>query len=305
MSSEATRRDFLKSSLGAAAAAALASPAGAAPQAAPKGKMLKGVVWGMLPEKSSIADRFKMAADAGFEIVEGYTTPEQKVAEEIKKAADAAKIRITSVMNQAHWDFPLSSSDPAAIQKSIEGMKASIRNAKLWGADAVLLVPGVVTPQVRYQEAWDRSQKYIREQLIPFAAENKIVIAVEEVWNKFLVSPIEFASYVDSFKSPWVKAYFDVGNVLLYGYPQDWIRTLGKRIVKVHLKDFKASKGFSPFTGNFVNLGEGDVAWPEVRKALAEVGYSGTVTAELDSGDLKYLTDVRKRIDKLVLGLGA
>ncbi len=270
---------------------------------APKGKLLKGVVWGMLPEKSSIADRFKMAADAGFEVVEAYTTPDQRTAEEIKKGADDAKIRITSVMNQAHWEFPLSSSDPAVIQKSLEGMRTSIRNAKLWGADAVLLVPGVVNPQTRYQEAWDRSQKHIRE-LIPFAAENKVIIAVEEVWNKFLISPIEFASYVDSFKSPWVRAYFDVGNVLLFGYSQDWIRTLGKRIVKVHLKDFKVtSKGFSPFTAEFVNLGEGDVPWPEIRKALTEIGYSGTVTAELDEGDLGYLTDVRKRIDRLVLGV--
>ncbi len=303
MRSEATRRDFLKASLGAAAVAGLHPAAGAAPQAAPKGKMLRGVVWGMLPEKSSIADRFKMAADAGFDIVEAYTTTEQRVAEEIKKAAEAARIRITSVMNQAHWEFPLSSADPAAVRKSIDGMKTSITNAKLWGADAVLLVPGVVNPQTRYREAWDRSQKHIREELLPFAAEHKIIIAVEEVWNKFLVSPIEFASYVDSFQNPWLKAYFDVGNVVLYGYPQDWIRTLGKRIVKVHLKDFKASKGFSPFRGDFVNLGEGDVAWPEVRKALGEIGYSGTVTAELDSGDLAYLTDVRKRIDKLVLGL--
>lgn len=107
---------------------------------------------------------------------------------------------------------------------------------------------------------------------------------------------------MDQFQSPWVKAYFDVGNVVLFGYPQDWIRTLGKRIFKVHLKDFKMGKGWSPVTAQFVNLGEGDVDWPEVRKALAEVGYSGTVTAELDEGDLAYLTDVSKRIDRLLLG---
>ncbi|HYK88887.1 MAG TPA: sugar phosphate isomerase/epimerase family protein [Acidobacteriota bacterium] len=303
MTKDATRREFLKASLGVAAAASLSPSATAASQAAPKGKMLRGVVWGMLPEGKSIADRFKMAADAGFDAVEGYTTEDPRVAEDIKKSADAAKIRITSVMNQAHWDYPLSSADPAAIKKSIEGMKTSLRNAKLWGADAVLLVPGVVNPQTRYQEAYDRSRAHIRE-LIPFAEEQKVIIAVEEVWNKFLLSPMEFAGYVDSFKSPWVRAYFDVGNVLLYGYPQDWIRTLGKRIVKVHLKDFKVtSKGFSPFTAAFVNLGEGDAAWPEIRKALGEIGYSGTVTAELDSGDLAYLTDVRKRIDKLVLGI--
>ena len=302
MNNNHSRRDFLKASVAAATAAGLPTALAAAPPAAPKGKMIKGVVWGMLPEKLSIADRFKLAADAGFEAVEAYTAEDPKVAEEIKKAADNNKIRITSVMNQAHWDAPLSSSDPAAVKKSMDGMKTSLRNAKLWGADAVLLVPAVVNPQTSYKQAWERSQKQIRE-LIPVAEELKVVIAVEEVWNKFLLSPLEFASYVDAFKSSWVKAYFDVGNVVISGYPQDWIRTLNKRIVKVHLKDFKMGKGWSPVTAQFVNLGEGDVDWAEVRAALGEIGYAGTVTAELDDGDLAYLTDVSKRIDRLVFGM--
>ena len=130
-----------------------------------------------------------------------------------------------------------------------------------------------------------------------------MVIAVEEVWNKFLLSPLEFARYVDEFHSPWVRAYFDVGNVVLFGYPQDWIRTLGKRIVKIHLKDFKMGKGWNPITSQFVNLGEGDIDWAAVRAALAEIGYAGVVTAELDDGDLPYLTDVRKRVERLVLGM--
>jgi hexulose-6-phosphate isomerase len=301
MKPEATRREFLRASVAAACAAAVPAPLEASlrPAAA---RLIKGMVWGMLPQKLSIPDKFKLAADAGFQAVEAYTTEDPRQAEQIKKAAEDSKIRITSVMNQAHWSSPLSSSDPEAVRKSMEGMKTSLRNAKLWGADAVLLVPAVVNPQTRYQDAWERSRKQITE-LMPLAEELKVIIAVEEVWNKFLLSPLEFANYVDSFRSPWVKAYFDVGNVVIFGYPQDWIRTLGKRIVKVHLKDFKVtSKGFSPFTAEFVNLGEGDVNWPEVRKALAETGYSGAVTAELDSGDLAYLTDVSKRIDRLVLG---
>lgn len=302
MKPEASRREFIKASVSAACAAAVPASLNASLQSGSGGRLIKGLVWGMLPRKLSIQEKFKLAADAGFEAVEAYTTEDQRVAEQIKRAADDSKIRITSVMNQAHWPFPLSSSDPEAVRKSIEGMKTSLRNAKLWGADAVLLVPAVVNSQTRYQDAWDRSQKQIRE-LMPLAEELKVVIAVEEVWNKFLLSPLEFANYVDGFRSPWVKAYFDIGNVVIFGFPQDWIRTLGKRIVKVHLKDFKVtSKGFSPFTADFVNLGEGDVDWPEVRKALAEIGYSGAVTAELDSGDLAYLTDVRKRIERLVLG---
>jgi hexulose-6-phosphate isomerase len=297
-----SRRNFLKSTVSAACAAAAPGYMARGVSPASKEMMTPGIVWGMLPEKLSIADRFKLAADAGFRTLEAYTTEDEKAAEEIKRAAEASKIRITSVMNQAHWKYPLSSADPEVVKKSLDGMRTSLRNAKLWGANAVLLVPAVVNAETRYKDAWTRSQKQIRE-LIPLAAELKVVIAVEEVWNKFLLSPLEFARYVDEFKSPWVRAYFDVGNVVISGYPQDWIRTLGKRIVKVHLKDFKMGKGWEPITANFVNLGEGDIDWPQVQAALGEIGYTGVVTAELASGDLAYLSDVRRRIERLVVGL--
>ena len=161
-----------------------------------------------------------------------------KVADEIKKASELAKVPIHSVMNSDHWKFPLSSPDAEVVAKCRAGMETSIRNAKLWGAETVLLVPAVVDAKTSYAEAYQRSQAEIRK-LIPLAAESKVVIAVEEVWNKFLTSPLEFARYIDEFKSPWVRAYFDVGNVVLFGYPQDWIRTLGPRIAKVHIKDFR------------------------------------------------------------------
>ena len=144
-------------------------------------------------------------------------------------------------------------------------MRTSLRNAKLWGSDAVLLVPAVVNPETSYREAWTRSQAQIRR-LLPMAEESKVVISIEEVWNKFLLSPLEMAQYIDEFKSPWIKAWFDVGNVLLYGYPQDWIRTLGKRISNVHLKDFKRNENGYAWT----NLGDGDLNWPAVRQAFAK-----------------------------------
>ena len=99
---------------------------------------------------------------------------------------------------------------------------------RCWGADAVLLVPAVVDATTSYKDAWTRSQQVIRERLLPLASELKVIVAVEEVWNKFLLSPLEFARYVDELDSPWLKAYFDVGNVVFYGYPQDWIRSLGR-----------------------------------------------------------------------------
>jgi hexulose-6-phosphate isomerase len=124
------------------------------------------------------------------------------------------------------------------------------------------------------------------------------VIAIEEVWNKFLLSPLEIATYIRAFQSPWIQAWFDVGNVMFYGYPQDWIRTLGKSIVKVHLKDFKRKEdGYA-----WVNLGEGDVDWAAVRQAFAETGYTGSAIGELAPGDEAYLRDVSRRVDRLVLG---
>src|SRR6266700_2324610 len=169
--------------------------------------------------------------------------------------------------------------------------------AELWGSDAVLLVPAVVNPQTSYREAWSRSQKEIRK-LLPLAEELKIVIAIEEVWNKFLLSPLEMAAYIKEFQSPWIQAWLDVGNVVLYGYPQDWIRTLGKSIVKVHLKDFKRKQdGYE-----WVNLGDGDVDWEAVREAFREIGYSGSAITELKGGDEAYLRDVSRRVDRLVLG---
>ena len=274
------------------------APAPAAPvPAAGTLPIRKGVLLGMLPKSLSYADRFKLARDVGFEAVQAYTTPNQSEAEEIKKAADDARIKIDSVMNEGHWEWPLSSSDPAVVEKSLNAMRTSLHNAKLWGSYSVLLVPAVVNPQTSYRDAWTRSQTQIRK-LIPLAEELKIVIALEEVWNKFLLSPLEFGRYVDEFASPWVKVWFDVGNIVFYGYPQDWIRALGQRIVELHLKDFKRREdGYA-----WVNLGEGDVDWGEVRKALAEIGYSGTATTELEGGDEAYLRDASQRVDRLLLG---
>ncbi len=305
-----SRRDFLKSSVTAACSAAIAGGAApglleavpastaAGPAARPATLAIKkGLVFSMLPATLSVSDRFKLARDTGFELVQAPTEPDQQKAEAMKKAADAASVRIDSVMNMDHWKYPLSSSDPAVVEKSQTGMRTSLHNAKLWAADTVLLVPAVVNPQTSYRDAWTRSQTETRK-LLPLAEELKIVIAIEEVWNKFLLSPLEMAKYIGEFQSPWIKAWFDVGNVMFYGYPQDWIRTLGKSIVDVHLKDFKRKEdGYS-----WVNLGDGDVDWPAVREAFVEIGYSGSAIVELESGDEAYLRDVSRRVDRLLLG---
>lgn len=285
-----TRRDFLKTSL------AVSGFSRVTMRKAPPA-ITKGLVFDMVPSNLSYADRFKLVRDSGFAVVQALTEPDERKAEEMKQAADAANIRIDSVMNVDHWQYPLSSSDPGVVEKSLNGMRTSLRNARLWGSDVVLLVPAVVNPQTSYRDAWTRSQAQIRK-LIPLAQELKVVIAIEEVWNKFLLSPLEMVQYISEFRSPWVQAWFDVGNVVLYGYPQDWIHTLGKRIVKVHLKDFKRKEGGYAW----VNLGDGDVDWTAVRQAFADIGYAGSVIAELEGGDGAYLRDVSGRIDRLLLG---
>ncbi len=299
------RRMFLKSVAavavagGAVVTRAAAQSAPVAAAAAPSG-IRKATLISMLPKELSYADRFALARKAGFDAIEMQTITSADEAAEVRDAATKSGIRIHSVMNSDHWRLPLSSADPDVVSRSVKGMETSLRNAKLWGADAVLLVPAVVDPKTSYQEAWTRSQKVIRERLLPVARDLNIVIAVEEVWNKFLLSPIEFARYVDDFESPLLKAYFDVGNIVFYGYPQDWIRTLGPRIAKVHLKDFNVDRSNGKFT--WKNIGEGDIDWIEVRKALAEVKYSGFVTTEVNGGDAAYLTDLAGRVDRFLAG---
>jgi L-ribulose-5-phosphate 3-epimerase len=261
------------------------------------------VEYNMLPEKMSIMERFQLARDCGFERIECPTTRDQGDAEKMKAASEKTGLPIHSVMNMDHWEYPFTSADPAVVEKSLDGARVSIRNAHLWGASTVLLVPGVVNAQTTYKEAYERSPVAIRK-LIPLAEELNVTLALEEVWNKFLLSPLEFAHYIDEYNSPRVRAYFDVGNVVLYGYPQDWIRTLGKRIAKLHIKDFsfKRQPGTDNSVAAWVPLGEGDIDWKAVYDALHDIGYEGTATLELDPGDGAYLKEMRRRFGLILTG---
>jgi hexulose-6-phosphate isomerase len=298
------RRTFLTFLAGAVATVGQVRPAAArlpAPAAAQRAAAIrKSVLISMLPRERSYAERFALAREAGFEAIEMRTITGEAEAAEIRQASLDTGVRVHSVMNEDHWRLPLSSSDTDIVNRSVRGMEASLRNAALWGADTVLLVPAVVDAATAYRDAWTRSQRVIRERLLPLARDLKVIIAVEEVWNKFLLSPLEFAHYVDELDSPWLKAYFDVGNVVFYGYPQDWIRTLGPRIVKVHLKDFQLDRPNGRFF--WKNLGDGDIDWLEVRRALADIGYTGYVTTEVAGGDAAYLKDLSGRVDRFLAG---
>jgi hexulose-6-phosphate isomerase len=246
----------------------------------------------MLPKKLSDADKFKLAKRCGFEGIDAEPLGSLDAMREQGGLAKEAGIPIHGLVFGG-WDTPFSSSKPKVIEKGLAGMENALRCANAIGATTVLLVPGIVTEEVGYADAYKRSQDNIRK-LIPMARELNVIIALENVWNKFLLSPIEFARYIDEFDSPNMRAYFDIGNVILNGYAQDWIRTLGNRIVKLDVKDFKR-EGYK-----WTNLLDGDVNWKQVRFALDEIGYEGFMTAELDGGDEAYLADVAKRMDKII-----
>ena len=285
------RRTFLQS----AAAATLL------PALQPTLRPQKAVLISVLPKDASYAERFAIAREAGFDAIEMQTVAREEEAAEIRDAADKTGLRIHSVMNVDHWRFPLSSGDRDVVNRSVAGLETSLGNAARWGADAVLLVPAVVDQATSYRDAWTRSQQVIRERVLPVAGELRVIVAVEEVWNKFLLSPLEFARYVDELDSPWLKAYFDVGNVVFYGYPQDWIRTLGARISKVHLKDFHLDRPNGRFA--WTNIGDGDIDWREVGRAFSDVGYRGFFTTEVAGGDAGYLKDLARRVDRFLSGL--
>lgn len=253
----------------------------------------KAVKYSMLPKDASLEDNLKLVKAVGFDAVE-YDLP-LGTPEEAAKMQELAKSLGTYIHGIVFggWHAPLSDPDEAVRKKGIMEMANAIRCARAIGTDTVLLVPAVVNDKVGYQDAWDRSQSAIRE-LLPIAEKEKVHICIENVWNKFLLSPIEFAKYVDDFNSPWVRAYFDVGNCILFGYAEDWAKTLGKRIQKVDIKDFKR-KGYE-----WCNLGDGDVNFEAVKKELRAIGFNSYMTAELKRQDEAGLRDIVQRMDNLL-----
>ncbi len=275
----------------------LKSPAALASSA--NGPLKKAACIGVLPKDLSILERFKLAKQVGFAAIEPNTLETPEEVKEYREASRATGVGIHSIMNSGHWKYPLTDNDPEVVEKCVEGIKTSMQNAHELGADAVLLVPGIVTADVRYGEVYERSQEQIRK-LLPLAEELNVAIAVENVGNRFLLSPLEFARYVDEFENPYVRAYFDIGNVTSIGFPQDWIRTLNKRLMKIHIKKFQPGSDTPAFDPK--DRRTRGIDWLDVRKALSDVGYAGWVTAEVRSGDEAYIRGVSARMDKFFAG---
>jgi len=261
--------------------------------------MRKAACIGVLPKDIAVLEKFEIAKRAGFEGIEPNTLYSPAEVAEYKQASEKTGIKIHSIMNSDHWKYPLSDNDPEIVKKCLDGIRVSLQNAHDLGADTVLLVPGITTPGVRYADVYERSQKQIRG-LLPLAKELKVVIAIENVGNRFLLSPLEFARYVKDFQSPWVKGYFDIGNLGQNGYPQDWIRTIGDQLVKVHIKRFEPGTDHPKFDPN--DRRTQGIDWLSVRAALNDVRYGGWITAEVKSGDEAYVTEVSRRMDKFLAG---
>lgn len=282
-----TRRTYLKAS----AAAAMAGPLTAAATAGEgKNPWKKGFMLGHT--KGSPLAVFRMLKEAGFDGVE-LISPNAMDQDELLKARDEAGLVIHGVSGARHWQWPLSDPDPTIVAKGIETIRQEFVDCKAYGGTTVLVVPAVVSKKVSYRDALVRSRENIAK-LIPDAEKHGVKIAIEEVWNKFLLSPLEFVRYIDDFKSPSVGAYFDVGNIVEYGYPEQWIRELGPRILKIHVKEYAKDKRFG------YALGEGEIDWKAVASALSEVGYKGWITAEVGLGDLSAMKDVVARMNKLL-----
>ena len=243
----------------------------------------KGIMWGGVRVGKTIPERFQAAKLAGFDGIEVDSHLDRN---EVLKARDATGLGIPSVCDSQHWKLLLSSPDPKVREDGVAALKVALEDAKTFGADTVLLVPGRVTETISYDECWNRSSEEIKK-AIPLAEKLNVKIAIENVWNNFLLSPMEAARYIDQFKSPSVGAYFDIGNILAYGWPEQWIKILGKRIAKIHIKEYsrKIADSQGRSAGFNVKLREGDINWSAVMKALDETGYQGWANIEMPGGD--------------------
>jgi hexulose-6-phosphate isomerase len=246
-------------------------------------KLQKGIMWGSIGTGKTVIEKFQAAKLAGFDGVEVDSHLDRN---EVLQARDSTGLKIHSVCDSRHWKLLLSSPDTKVREDGVEALKVALEDAKTFGADAVLLVPGRVTDIVSYDECWNRSIEEIKK-AIPVAEKLNVKIAVENVWNNFLLSPLEAARYIDQFQSASVGAYFDCGNILAYGWPEQWIKILGKRIAKVHIKEYsrKISDSEGKSAGFKVKLREGDVNWSAVMNALDEAGYQGWASIEMPGGD--------------------
>ncbi len=273
------RREFLAATGTIAAGLALNTSANAA--GANAGKIKKAVKYHMIAEDLTVLDKLKLLKDLGYDGVE-VRTKDSIDKKALRLASEKAGLKVHGVINSSNPDI-----------------KTAVDLAKYLGGSSVLVVAGRVNAQSPYDKNYRETQARYRE-AAPYAQEQGIKLLVENVWNNFLLSPLETARYLDEIDNPAMGAYFDVGNVVRFGWPEQWIRILGNRIGKLDIKEYSREKQKNEglWKGFQVEIGEGDCNWPEVRKALKEIGYSGWATAEVPGGDRKRLADIAERMNR-------
>ena len=261
----------------------------------------KGLVFQMIKEDLSLVDKFKLAKDIGFDGIE-LNSPTEFNIQEILNAKSQSGIELPTVINKDHWSKPLSDPDPKVREECIKSIAKSLEETQEFGGDTVLVVPGVVNDKVSYEQAYNTSLDSIRR-LIPYVEKTRIQIGLENVWNNFLISPVEAKRFVDEINHPLIGWYFDIGNVLRYGWPEHWIKTLNSRIKKLHMKEFSRElmNNEGLWAGFKVEILKGDNNWPAVMQAVREIDYSGGwLTVEVEGGNRKRLQQISKEMDEII-----
>ncbi len=276
-----TRRQFLSSAVAATAATAFGQQA--AP-AASKRNLKKAIMLGTLSIKGSLLEKLQAAQKAGYEGVEPHGGMNNQ---EVLDALGATGLKAASVCCHTHWKQTLTHNDEKIREEGLQGVLTTLRDAKAYGATSILVVPGVVNEETPYDVAWERSVAQVKK-AVPLAKELGVHISIENVWNNFILSPIEAKKYLDDVGDPIVGWHFDIGNVLRYGWPEQWIKVLGKRINRIHVKEFDVEKMKKEglYKGFDCDLTEGSNNWPAIMKALDEAGYSGWAISEQRGGNI-------------------
>ena len=290
------RRSFLKVTAGVTATAAFLPHACSA---APKRQLRKAIMYSTIGMKGSVLDKFRAMKEAGFEGVEPMGGMNR---DEVLAAFQATGLQAASVCCHTHWEKPLSAPDESTRKIGLEGLLLSLRDAQAYGATSVLLVPGVARNGVTYQECFERSIVEIQK-AIPVAKETGVRIAIENVGNNFILSPEQAVEYLDAIHSQWVGWHFDIGNAGRVGPAERWIRAIGKRILRIHVKDYSAKPADPAARGNaHPKLLDGDTNWPAVMKALDSVGYTGWAISEQpgnQAADVETARDLAQRMDRI------
>lgn len=293
------RRTFIKNTSMAATTIAMGIPTLTTASQSVKPKIKKCLKIEMVQGEMPLLDKFKMLKELGYDGVE-LSSPHNYDNKEILAARDKTGLEIPGVVNSEHWKSPLSHPDPKVREKCFNTVITSMEDCKLYGGTTVLLVAGVVNDQISYADAYKRTQEEIKK-LIPHAEKTGVKIAIENVWNNFLISPVEAARYIDEINHPMVGWYFDIGNILRYGWPEHWIETLDKRIMKLDVKEYSRKKQNDEglWKGFEVELMDGDNNWPVIIKSLEKIGYHGWASAEVPGGDKERLKVIIDRMNKI------